>query len=139
MTSYPGLRHFRRGISGISQWTGTEHKQMQKIIVSVMAGIVDEKVLTVAQALLDCIYYPRFQSHTTKTLAALQRSLEIFDANKKILVDLGIRDHFNTPKLHKIHYVDSIIVLVTADGYNTEIPEHLHFDTAKNAYRATNK
>jgi hypothetical protein len=46
-------------------------------------------------------------------------------------VDLGIRHYFNIPKLHKIHYVDSFIALGTADGYNTEFSERLHFDFAK--------
>ncbi|KAJ8486761.1 hypothetical protein ONZ45_g14559 [Pleurotus djamor] len=33
----PGLRHFVKGISGVSQWTGREHKEMQKVFVGIMA------------------------------------------------------------------------------------------------------
>ena len=29
MPGYPGLRHFKNGISFVSQWTGREHKEMQ--------------------------------------------------------------------------------------------------------------
>ena len=29
MNGYPGLRHFQKGISLVSQWTGAEHKEMQ--------------------------------------------------------------------------------------------------------------
>ncbi|KAF8954047.1 hypothetical protein BDZ97DRAFT_1742679 [Flammula alnicola] len=140
MNGYPGLRHFKKGISGVSQWTGTEHKEMQKVFVGVMAGAVSDKVLTVVRALVDFIYYAQLQSHTTKTLQALQKSLETFHANKQILIDLEVRDHFNIPKLHNIqHYLDSIMALGSPDGYNTEFPERLHIDFAKNAYRASNK
>jgi hypothetical protein len=75
-----------------------------------------------------------------KTLTALQRSLEIFHEHKDIVVELGIREHFNIPKFHNIqHYVASIMALGSADGYNTEFPERLHIDFAKNAYDASNK
>ncbi|GLB45407.1 hypothetical protein LshimejAT787_2200700 [Lyophyllum shimeji] len=38
-----------------------------------------------------------------------------------------------------MHYVESIQALGSADGYNTESPERLHIDFAKDAYRASNK
>ena len=31
MNGYQGLRHFKKGILLVSQWTGTEHKEMEKI------------------------------------------------------------------------------------------------------------
>ncbi|KAG5644631.1 hypothetical protein H0H81_009458, partial [Sphagnurus paluster] len=57
-----------------------------------------------------------------------------------IFVKLEIREHFNIPKLHSmVHYVDSIEALGSLDGYNSESPERLHIDFAKEAYRASNK
>ena len=38
-----------------------------------------------------------------------------------------------------MHYVACICALGSADGYNTESPEHLHIDFAKEAYCASNK
>ena len=38
-----------------------------------------------------------------------------------------------------MHYIDSIHLLGSADGYNTESPEHLHIELAKDGYRASNK
>ena len=38
-----------------------------------------------------------------------------------------------------MHYVACIHALGSADGYNTESPEHLHIDFAKEAYCASNK
>jgi hypothetical protein len=37
---YPGLRHFKKGISSIKQWTGTEHKEMQRVFIALITGAV---------------------------------------------------------------------------------------------------
>ncbi|KAJ6548353.1 hypothetical protein B0H19DRAFT_1298935 [Mycena capillaripes] len=140
MHGHAGLRHFKKGISSVSQWTGTEHKEMQRVFLGVLAGAVSAPVLTVVKSLIDFIYYAQFQSHTSRTLDGLQSSLDTFHANKNILIQLGIREHFNIPKIHSLqHYVDGIRSLGSADGYNTEAPERLHIDFAKAAYRASNK
>jgi hypothetical protein len=140
MTNYPGLRYFRKGISGVTQWTGTEHKEMQRVFVSLMAGSVNDEVLSVVKALVDFIYYAQLQCHTTETLETLLECFRLFHAHKQVLIDLEIREHFNIPKLHNIcHYVESIRGLGSADGYNTEFAERLHIEYAKDAYNASNK
>ena len=124
----------------VSQWTGMEHKEMERVFVGLLSGAAEDNVLVVARALLDFIYYTQFQQHTDKTLASMQDSLRLFHAHKAVLVKLGIREHFNVPKIHSlIHYVSSIQALGSADGYNTEYPECLHIDYAKDAYQASNK
>ncbi|KAJ7909920.1 hypothetical protein B0H13DRAFT_2233000 [Mycena leptocephala] len=140
MNAFAGLRHFKKGISTVSQWTGAEHKEMQRVFLGVLAGAISARVLTVVKALIDFIYYAQLQSHTVRTLNALQSALDTFHAHKQVFVDLNIREHFNIPKFHAIqHYVDSIRRLGSADGYNTESPERLHIDFAKKAYRASNR
>jgi hypothetical protein len=140
MNSYPGLRHFKKGVSFVTQWTGTEHKEMERVFLGILAGGVNSKVLTVARSLLDFIYYSQFQLQTSKTLEKLEKCLKTFHENKEIFIELGIRKHFNIPKLHAIqHYVEGMRSLGSADGYNTESPERLHIDFAKAAYRASNK
>ncbi|KAI6101513.1 hypothetical protein EDD16DRAFT_1696818 [Pisolithus croceorrhizus] len=126
MTRYPALRHFKKGISSVSQWTSTEHKEMQRVFVGLLAGAVDDRIL--------------LQRHTDTTLAAMEESLKTFHAHKHVLVELGVREDFNVPKIHSMqHYVTSIRALGSADGYNTEYPERLHIDYAKDGYRASNK
>jgi hypothetical protein len=140
MNCYPGLRHFKKGISSVTQWTGTEHKEMEKILLGIVIGVLPSRAITVVQALLDFIYLSRLQMQTSKTLDGLEQCLKTFHENKEIIVELKIRDHFNIPKLHAImHYVNCIRALGSADGYNTESPERLHIDFAKEAYRASNK
>ena len=140
MNSYPGLQHFGKGISSVSQWTGTEHKEMEKVLLGIVIGILPSRAVTVVQALLDFIYLAQLQMQTSKTLDALEQCLQTFHENKRIIVDLKIREHFNIPKIHAImHYATCIRALGSPDGYNTESPERLHIDFAKEAYHASNK
>ncbi|KIJ59637.1 hypothetical protein HYDPIDRAFT_100300 [Hydnomerulius pinastri MD-312] len=140
MTNYPGLRYFSNGISLVSQWTGTEHREMQRVFIGVLAGAVQPTVVRAARAILDFIYYAQFHSHTSQSLASLQSALDEFHAHKHVFVDLGVRKDFNIPKFHSMeHYVESIKSRGSADGFNTEFPERLHIDFAKDAYHATNK
>jgi len=37
---YPGLWHFKKGISTVKQWTGGEHKEMERVFLGVIAGAV---------------------------------------------------------------------------------------------------
>ncbi|KAG1816422.1 uncharacterized protein BJ212DRAFT_1446949 [Suillus subaureus] len=102
MADYPGLHHFKTGISTVKQWTGSEHKQMQAV--------------------------PRYTA------------LSVFHAHKDVLKELSICEHFNIPTIHQLtHYVQSITLFGAIDGFNTELPERLHIDFAKDTYRATNK
>jgi hypothetical protein len=142
MKGYPGLRHFKKGISLVSQWTGAEHKQMQRVFVALLAGApnVDDHVLMVVRALTDFIYYAQFQLHTSDTLDVMQSCLDTFHNHKDIFIELGLREDFNIPKFHAMqHYINAIRALGSADGYNTEFSERLHIDYAKEGYRASNK
>ena len=140
MNGYPGLRHFKKGISSVSQWTGTEHKEMEKLMLGITIGCVPNRFIPIVRSLIDFIYLSQLQYHTSTTLKSLEGCLKTFHDNKDIVIELGVRDNFNIPKLHSIlHYVDCIRSLGSADGYNSESPERLHIDFAKEAYRASNK
>ncbi|KAL0565419.1 hypothetical protein V5O48_016604 [Marasmius crinis-equi] len=142
MTSHPDLRHFKNGISFVSQWTGAEHKAMQRIFVGLLAGAVPNDAMICVRAAIDFIYYSSLRSHTNKTLTALSDALNTFHQHKDIFIQLGAREatHFNIPKIHSMqHYPALIRHFGSTDGFNTESPERLHIDYAKNAYRASNK
>ncbi|KAG1798154.1 uncharacterized protein HD556DRAFT_1232565, partial [Suillus plorans] len=114
--------------------TGIEHKEMQHVFVGLLA------VLVVARAILDFSYYAQLRMHTVDSLDGLESALAVFHTNKDILQELEVHDHFNIPKLHQIsHFVKSITPFGSTDGFNTELPERLHTDFAKDAYRASNK
>ncbi|KAJ7723149.1 hypothetical protein B0H16DRAFT_1431101 [Mycena metata] len=141
MPDHPGLRHFKNGISTVSQWTGTEHKEMEKVFLGLVAAGADPEMVAAVRALMDFAYLDSLQSHTSTTLLALRKALDDFHAHKAIFIKLGGRkEHFNIPKFHSLdHHEPSIRLFGTSDGFNTESPEHLHIDYAKNAYRASNR
>ncbi|KAG1789923.1 uncharacterized protein HD556DRAFT_1446500 [Suillus plorans] len=139
MTSYAGLHHFHKGISKRKQWTGADYRELQRVFLGVIAGAVENRVISAVRAVLDFIYYAQYQSHTENSLARMQAALASFHANKNVFIELEVREHFNIPKIHSmVHYIDSIRLFGSADGFNTELPECLHIDLAKRAYRASN-
>ncbi|KAI0822410.1 hypothetical protein BC628DRAFT_1412307 [Trametes gibbosa] len=140
MSKAYGLRHFPRGLSVISQWTGSEAKEIEKILLSLLVGRVSTHVMKAIRGLLDFTYYAQYKVHSDTTLARMHVALNTFHRNKSALIELGVREHFNIPKLHSlIHYVDAIVKLGCLDGLNTENSERLHIDVAKKAYRASSR
>ena len=134
-----GTRHFKNGISSLSQVSGSERKDMARILLGCLVGRIPNDVMLTFRALLDFIYLAQYPTHDDTTLKYMTDALELFHKHKDVLVELGIREHMNIPKLHSLlHYIDSIKNLGTTDNYNTEMFERLHIDCAKKAWRATN-
>ncbi|KAG8703498.1 hypothetical protein FRC08_002802 [Ceratobasidium sp. 394] len=140
MPGHSGLRHFAKNVSELSQTTGKEHREMEKVFLGVMAGLVPNDVMPALRALLDFIYYAQLPAHTTTTISWLEDALRQFHDSKDVFIQHGTRKHFNINKLHSMmHYAQSIRELGALDGYNTEGPERLHINFAKRAYKATNR
>jgi hypothetical protein len=140
------VRIFSDGISKLSRVTGKEHDQICRVLLGVIAdlslpnGLEPARLIRAIRGLLDFIYLSQLPVHSTRTLDQLDEALGAFHSNKAIFIDLGIREHFNIPKLHACtHYASSIRIYGTTDNYNTQATERLHIELAKDAYRATNK
>ncbi|KAN0094971.1 hypothetical protein V8E55_003258 [Tylopilus felleus] len=123
MLFHPGLRRWKDGISKVRQWTGADHKQLQRVLVPVPVGTTPNyDVIWASCALLDF------------------DALNDFHTFKDVFIDLGCREHFNIPKLHSlVHYIKSIWLFGSLDRFNTENSEGLHIDYAKKAYATTNQ
>jgi len=135
-----GLRRFKNGISALSQISGSERKNMAKILLACVHDVLAPRGVQAIKALLDFIYLAQYTTHDTITLSYLEDTLKKFHQDKKYFIDVGCREHLNIPKLHSlIHYVDSIKLFGTTDNYNTEMFERLHIDFAKQGWRATNQ
>jgi hypothetical protein len=142
--SHPNVRHFKNGISHVSQWTGTEHKEMERVFAGLIASCPQSniRVIEAVRAVTDFIYFASLQQHTSKSLLALRHALDEFHRVKDVFLELDGRHggHFNIPKIHSMeHYEPLIRLFGSTDGYNTESPERLHIDYAKNAFRASNR
>ncbi|KAJ3718126.1 hypothetical protein DFJ43DRAFT_1005854 [Lentinula guzmanii] len=140
MSPNPNLRHFSKGISSITQWTGNEYRAMSKVYPGLIAGAVDNGVVQAVRALEDFMFYAHFEVHTDHSLAAMDTAWSTFHDRKDVFLELGLRTHFNISKLHNVsHYLESIRSRGTNDNFNTEFSERLHIDLSKNGYRASNK
>jgi Plavaka transposase len=136
---------FTKGIATLSRVSGHEHKKMCSIILGLIidlpipGGQNSSHMVKAVCALLDFLFLAQYQCHTAHTISHLDDSLSAFHENKQVFLDLGVREHFNFPKLHSlIHYASSICLFSTTDNYNTEQSERLHIEFTKDAYRATN-
>lgn len=139
------IRIFMKGISKLSRVSGTEHNQICRFLLGILVdiplpqGFNSARLLGAVRAILDFIYLAQYPCHTSTTLQLLDDALARFHENKQIFIDLGIRTHFNIPKIHSLrHYIHMIRLFGTTDNYTTEYTERLHIDLAKDAYRATN-
>jgi hypothetical protein len=45
MSHHPTLWHFKKGISMTMQWTGNEHKNMEKVFLGILIGAMDDEAL----------------------------------------------------------------------------------------------
>jgi hypothetical protein len=134
-----GVRHFKNGVSALSQISGTERKHMAKILLGCLIGVLPKKVIIACRSLLDFIYLAQYTTHDTITLGYMQDALNTFNSHKSAFIDAFIRKDLNIPKFHSLdHYIQSIKYLGTTDNYNTEMFERLHIDFAKEGWRASN-
>lgn len=135
------VRHFKNGISALSQISGSEHKNMGKILLGCLAGsVMPKKGITAVCAILDFIYLAQYTLHDDDSLSYMEDALSTWHANKASFIDLKVHDDLNIPKFHSLqHYVEAICFLGTTDNYNMEMFEHLHIDFTKKGWRASNK
>jgi hypothetical protein len=135
-----GVRHFKNGLSALSQISGSERKNMAKILLGCLVGSMPKIALQAVTALLDFIYIAQYPTHDSVTLGYLDDALERFHKHRHYFLDVGVRNDFNIPKFHSLlHYADAIRAFGTTDNYNTEMFERLHIDFAKNGWRASNQ
>ena len=134
-----GLRHFKGGWSRLSQISGKEQKDMTSILLGCLVGKVPSEVLVCYRALLDFIYIVQYPTHNDESLQYLEDALDLFHEHKQVLIDIGVHDHLDIPKLHSmVHYMELIKNFGTTDNYNTEMFKRFHIDMAKEGWWASN-
>ncbi len=83
-----GMRHFANGISHLSQWSGREDRELQRILIVAIAGSprIDVNTMRCLRAFHDFLYLAQYRSHTTTTLGYLEQSFTVFHQLKKIFI-----------------------------------------------------
>ncbi|KAG6806317.1 hypothetical protein H0H92_011797, partial [Tricholoma furcatifolium] len=65
------------------QWTGMEHKNMEKVFLSVLAKITEPRIIRAVQEILDFIYYAQFKVQMDESLMELDAAWQAFHENKQ--------------------------------------------------------
>lgn len=89
MPPHRDLRQFKNGISSISQWTGNEYKQMERVFMGAISGAIPARAAQGAQALLDFIYYSQFPVLDEDDLDHMDRLLGQFHTVKDVFIQHG--------------------------------------------------
>jgi hypothetical protein len=144
-----GFRHFKDGISHLSQWSGREDRELQRILFAVVFGSssINANALQALRGIHDFIYLAQYTLHSEDTLGYLKRGLDLFHKHKQEFIKTGARrgksriiNNFNIPKLYALlTFANHIRQMGTCPQFSTEITENCHQTMAKQAYRATNK
>jgi hypothetical protein len=142
-----GVRKWPEGVSSLKQLTGRDHRALERILVSVLAGAVSNEVLFAIRALTNFIFQAQNLYHYTDTLHALDKALREFHHYKQAILDAGGRKgkkgnmtHFNIPKLEgMLHTTKAIRSRGAAYQYTTNITERLHKTVAKVPFRMSNR
>jgi hypothetical protein len=107
-----GVRHWKHGISKLKQCTGREHRDLQKVLVPVIAGAVPDSVLRAVRALIEFVFQAQSLLLYDEHLHALNEALREFHTYKNAIVNAGGRRgkrgpimHFNIPKLEGLQRV----------------------------------
>jgi hypothetical protein len=69
------VRSFSKGISHLSQVTGTERKNIASVLLACLIGSkqISRRALIAAQALLDFVYIAQYPMHDDSSLGKLDR------------------------------------------------------------------
>jgi hypothetical protein len=150
---YPGLKRFGRGISKISRWQGKEYKEMLRIYLGIIRGLVQAPAIRMVKAYLDIQRLSHYDSHTDDegretgsrgTLQLLEDAVDEFwdgmmDENGTLMKNSIVPPGWYTMKLHlPRHYADYVREKGSLPQCSTDKSEALHRNVRK-AYDASNK
>ncbi|KAJ7254742.1 hypothetical protein C8J57DRAFT_1437178 [Mycena rebaudengoi] len=92
MAPHPTLRHFKKGVSLTSQWTGHEHKEMEKIFLGVLANATEPAVQRAVRGEV-------FVEHKIRKHFNINKLKHYSDSIRS----RGTADGFNTENTERLH------------------------------------
>lgn len=145
----PGYRSFSSGIEHLSQFTGREDRELQRVHLAIMANHpkVTRRLLQCLRAFHDFLYLIQYLSHSEMTLEYLDKAHTLFSDTKWEFIRLGVRkgqngviNHFKIPKFYALRtFTSHIRHMGSSPQFSTEIIESLHRQMAKEPYKHTNR
>ena len=142
-----GYKQFKNGVSTLKQVTGRAHRDVERYIVSVIAGKAPPLFVIAIRALMDFRYLAQSRQLDDRQLAQITASLQLFHTHKQSILDAGARvgkgnkclNHFQIPKLEFMHaVVPSIATCGAVIQWSADTTEHAHITEIKVPGRSGN-
>ncbi|KAG2124547.1 hypothetical protein BD769DRAFT_1628761 [Suillus cothurnatus] len=140
-----GTRHFGQGVSHVQQMTGREHRDIQRTIVPIIAGVADPDFVRAVRALVDFIYKAQSPTFTPTSIADMTSSLQEFHEFKHAILRAEARrgtsgpiEHFEIPKLELLtSFARAIPQLGSIIQFTADISERMLITQCKNPFERT--
>jgi len=144
---HTAFRHFKEGISSLKQVTGRDHRDVQRYIVSVIAGAVPPAFLKAIRSLLDFRYLAQATVIDEDTCTKIDEALKAFHSNKQAILDAGARrgkgkSTINNWYIPKLEFLQSVVPSIRLNGvaiqWSADATEHAHIEVVKDPARSGN-
>ncbi|KAG6914952.1 hypothetical protein DXG01_014271 [Tephrocybe rancida] len=144
---HTGFRHVKEGIAKLKQVTGREHQDLQRYMVSLIAGAVPADFLTAIRALMDFRYLGQSTEIDEDMCQKMDDALKEFPSHKQAILDAGVHTGGKNNVLEnwfipKLEFMQSITASIRANGvaiqWSADPTEHAHITEIKKPARATN-
>ncbi|KAE9387332.1 hypothetical protein BT96DRAFT_837787 [Gymnopus androsaceus JB14] len=131
----------------LKQVTGKTHRDLQRHLITLIAGAVPSQFLVALRALTDFRYAGKPSRFNDSTSARMQLALDEFHACKGEVTDIGARvnpkgepiENWHIPKLE---FMQSVVPSIVASGpvsqWTADVTEHAHITQVKEPARAGN-
>ena len=143
-----GYRQFAEGIANLKQVTGREHRDIQRYLISVIAGATPNRSFLIAvQALMDFRYAAQAPRISDRDCAKIEQSLSLFHQHKDAIIKAGARrgkknkpiTNWHIPKLESFQSVaPSIRNCGVPIQWSADVTERAHISEIKHPSHSTN-
>ncbi|RHZ51503.1 hypothetical protein Glove_477g16 [Diversispora epigaea] len=138
---YPGLKIFSKGLQSIARLTASEHRDLMKVMVFVVDGLLSNDLSEVYVKWNEMYILSRLEIFKESDLEKFQKAINEWADLFVILFRKKSDSKMKFPKFHSwiFHIVDTIREYGAINGYTTETYESLHKSYVKTPYRLSNK
>ncbi|RHZ59157.1 hypothetical protein Glove_365g188 [Diversispora epigaea] len=138
---YPGLKIFSKGLQSIAQLTASEHRDLMKVMVFVVDGLLSNNLSEVYVKWNEMYILSRLEIFKESDLEKFQKAINEWADLFVILFRKKSDSKMKFSKFHLwiFHIVDTIREYGAINGYTTETYESLHKSYVKTLYRLSNK
>lgn len=142
-----GLRHFSEGVSRLKQVTGREHRNIQRYIITVIAGAAPRDFVIAIRSLMDFRYLAQAPVIDDIVCNRIGAALSEFHYHKPAILEAGVRvGKGNRPisnwYIPKLELMQSVVSNIKANGapinWTADHTEHAHIEVVKDPGKSGN-